>query len=201
MDIELRLLDEIKLADHLTRNFACEYSEDNRFFIITETGLYVLGLKCNLLSDLPNFFCSKFFIQLSNFLPAANVDLDLNTFHKDLDRKDLYETLMASEFSANLRNTKSLEVCPLNAAWSSAGLVGNTGCLLGVLSNTYSLEIYCKHLDENEQICYGLIMNITEEIILNQKEKWKDTTRFSIPLKIEEFKNRVNSVSVSGMLI
>lgn len=199
MGMELRLLDQIKLVNHLTRNFACDYSEDDRFFIITETGIYILSLKCNLSYVFPSFQCSKKFFQVSNFTPCANVDLDINTFHKDLDRKTLYETVMASEYSANLKHAKSLDPQPLSAQWSPAGIVNKSDCLLGVLTNMHSLEIYFKYIDENELINYQILTNITEEIIAIQKDKWRDPTRFSISLKFEEFKNRVNDVSVTGI--
>lgn len=198
MGFELRLLDQVKLVNHLTRNFACDYSEDNRIFILTETGVYVLGLKCNFSSVFNNFSCSKKFFQVSNFIPAANVDLDINTFHKELDRKTLFESVMASEYSAPLRYIKPLDPSPLSAMWSPAGIIGKTDCLLGVLTNMHSLEIYFKYMDENEQINYKILTNITEEIISVQRNKWKDPTRFSISLKLEEFKNRVNSVCVTG---
>lgn len=199
MGIELRLLDQVKLFNHLTRNFACGYSEDDRFFILTESGVYILGLKCNLSAAFPDFSCTKKFIQISNFIPASNIDLDINTFHKDLDRKTLYESVMASEYSASLKNLKPLDPCPLSAEWSPARIVGKTDCLLGILTNTHSLEIYLKYIDQNELINYRMIMNVTKEIIKIQRSRWKDPTRFSIPSKMEEFKNRVNSVSVSGI--
>lgn len=201
MLVELRLLDEIKLANHLTRNFACEYSEDDRFSILTETGVYILGLKCDLSNAFTNFCCSKKFFQVSNFIPADNIDLDINTFHKDLDRKALYESVMASELSANLKNIKPIDPSPLCAEWSPAGIVGKTSCLLGLLTNLHSLEIYAKYLDENEKIVYNIVTNITEEVITVQRNKWKDATRFSSHSKMEEFKNRVHLVSVSGMYL
>lgn len=196
--MELRLLDQVKLANHLTRNFACEYSEDDRIFILTETGVYILGLKCNLSSTFPNFSCSKKFLQVSNFTPCGNVDLDINTFHKDLDRKALFESVMASEYSANLKHIKPLDPFPLSAEWSPSGIVNKTDSLLGVLTNMHSLEVYFKFINENEQINYQILTNITEEIIAVQKNKWRDTSRFSLNLKLEEFKNRVNSVSVTA---
>lgn len=198
MDVELRLLDQIKLTNHLTRNFASEYSQDDHFFIITETGLYILRLKCNLSSTFTEFTCSKSFFQVSKYIPAANVDLDINTFHKDLDRKALYESVLAAEYSSSLRHMKPLEPCPLSAAWSPAGIVGKTSCLLGVMTNVHSLEIYYKDFTSVELVNYIMVCNITEKIIAVQRNKWKDATRFSIPIKLEEFKNRVNSVSVSG---
>lgn len=201
MLVELRLIDQIKLVNHLTRNFACAYSEDDRFFILTETGVYILGLKCDLSNAFPNYNCSKKFFQVSSFIPADNIDLDINTFHKDLDRKTLYESVMASELSANLKHIKPIDPSPLSAGWSPTGIIGKTACLLGVLTNLYSLEIYAKFLDENEQIVYNMITNITEEIISVQKIKWKDPTRFSIHSKMEEFKNRVHLISVTGIYI
>lgn len=201
MGVELRLLDQIKLVNHLTRNFACGYSDDDRFFILTESGVYVLGLKCNLSATFTNFSCSKKFFEVSNFIPSGNVDLDINTFHKDLDRKALYESVMATEYSASLKHTKAVDFFPVCAEWSPAGIVGNTNCMLGVLTNTHSLEIYSNFLDENEQINYSLITNVTENIISIQRNKWKDATRFSIHGKMEEFKNRVNSVAVSVICI
>lgn len=201
MLVELRLLDQIKLINHLIRNFACEYSEDDRFFILTETGVYILGLQCNLSTAFPNLCCSKKFFQVSNFIPGDNVDLDINTFHKDLDRKALYESVMASELSATLRNMKPLDPTPLSAGWSPSGIVSKTDCLLAVLTNIHCLEIYSKYIDENVQLAYQMVANITEEIIAVQRNKWKDPTRFSIHLKMEEFKNRVYSVSVTGRYI
>lgn len=199
MGVELRLLDQIKLVNHLTRNFACGYSEDDRFFILTESGVYILGLKCNLSASFPDFSCSKKFFAVSNFIPAGNVDLDINTFHKDLDRKALYESVMAVEYSSTLKHVKPVDFFPLSAEWSPAGIVGRSNSMIGVLTNTHSLEIYSKIVDENQQIMYVKLTNITEEIINMQRNKWKDATRFSIHGKMEEFKNRVNSVSVSSM--
>lgn len=201
MNLELRLIDQLNLTNNLTINFACGYSEDDRIFILTDVGVYVLALKCSLVSSFSSFSHSKSFFPLTNYIPADHIDLDLNSFHKDLDRKHLYETVLVSEYSANLNNTKPLDIFPICAEWSPSKIVGKTSCLLAVLSSLHNLEIYAKILDQNELEQYVCISNVTREITEQAKAGWKNSLRFSIPMKLDEFKHRLDQTLPSGRLL
>ncbi|KAJ8929896.1 hypothetical protein NQ314_017361 [Rhamnusium bicolor] len=198
MSIEFRLLDHFKLTNRLSINFACSYSEDDRLFIISDSGIYIITLKGYITCPFPDFSCKKDFLQVSNFTPSANVDLDINSFHRDLDRNALYETVLSTEYSGNLNNTTPIEAIPLCAEWSPKGIVGTAECMLAILTNLYSLEIYVRYLDENDLVEYLLISNISQEIINIQKSQWKYADRFATHLKLTEMKTRVNTVTATA---
>ncbi|CAH1170360.1 unnamed protein product [Phaedon cochleariae] len=194
MDFEFKLLDHFKLSNHLNRNFACSFSDDDRFFIITDVGIYILSLHGNVAYEFLDLCCTKHFLQVSDFAPCTNIDLDINTFHSELDKEDLYETLMGIEYSVKLKHAKPVDSAPLFAQWSPREIAG-TDCMLAVLTNLHSLEIYMKFLDENEVTQYILISNLSQEIIDVEKEYWSSAVRFSVAIKLQEFKKRVHMVT------
>ncbi|KAG5871674.1 hypothetical protein JTB14_007357 [Gonioctena quinquepunctata] len=169
--------------------------EDDRFFIINDTGIYILSLNGSLTYEFPSFACKKYHIRTSDFAPCTRVDLDINSFHSDLPREDLYETLLSVEYSIGLKHTKAIDAVPLCAEWSPRGILGGNDCVLAVLTNLHSLEVYMKYLDENEVTQYRLISNISQEIIDVERSKWVNPTKFAIRNKLDEFKKRVASVA------
>ncbi|XP_072386807.1 uncharacterized protein [Diabrotica undecimpunctata] len=198
MCLQLKLLDRFKLSNHLGVNFACEYSDDNRFFIINDTTLYILSFNGSVTNELPNFKCRKYILVVSDFSPCRCIDIDINTFYFNLPKEDIYEIIMNIEYSSNLKNTKPLEPVPLCAKWSPKGLADDSGCFLGVLTNLYSLEVYMKYLNNLEEVKYCIISNITESIIVTEKVKWSDANRFANNIKLEEYKRRIGAVTPSA---
>lgn len=198
MSIELRLLDYFKFSSRLSVNFACDYSEDDRIYVMGDTGIYIITLKGYLTNPFPSYCCKNDFLKVSDFIPSANIGMNINNFHKDLERNDLYETTMSVEYSADLNNTVSVEVSPLYAQWSPRGVVGKTDCLLAVLTNLYNLEIYVKYIDENEIVEYCMICNVTQEVIDEKKPQWKYSDRLPTSVKLNEMKRRVQNVSCTG---
>lgn len=199
MTVELRLLDHFKLSSRLSVNFACEYSEDDRIFIMGDTGIYIITLKGYLTNPFPSYCCKSDFLKVSDFIPCANIGMNINSFHKDLDQNDLYETTMSVEYSADLNSTMSVEPSPLCAQWSPRGIVGKTNCLLAVLSNLYNLEVYVKYIDENEIVEYCMVCSVTQEIIDERKLQWKYSDRLPPSIKLNEMKRRVQSISCTGI--
>ncbi|CAG9862574.1 unnamed protein product [Phyllotreta striolata] len=195
MNVQLKLLDHFKLSDSVSLNFACGYSEDNRFFIINDIGVYVLGFTGSVTDESPGFLCTKHFFQPSPFTPCSHVEIDLNSFHNELSKEDVYEMAMKTEYSATLKYTKAIEPAATYAEWSPKGLLNKHECLIAVLTNMFSLEIYARILNEREEIQYIFVSNITEAIIHAQKHNWKDANRFGIVTKSEEYKRRIDSVT------
>lgn len=183
MSVELKLLDLFKLFNHSNRNFACSLSEDNRLFIITNTGVYVVFFNGEVAYPIDTFACKKHLISVTKYAPCDNVDINLNNFIKECDRKDLYETVMSTEYTANLKHAKPVDPLPITAKWSPQGFIGQTECLLGVLTNLHSLEIYGRQINVNEIFEFSLLINITEKAIQEEKPHWADSTRLSIEAK------------------
>ncbi|XP_028143365.2 uncharacterized protein LOC114337138 isoform X1 [Diabrotica virgifera virgifera] len=198
MCLQLKLLDRFKLSNHVGVNFACEYSDDNRFFIINDVALYVLSFNGSVTNELPNFLSRKYTLIVSDFSPCLCVDIDINSFYFNLPKEDIYEIVMKVELSSNLKNTKPLDPVPLCAKWSPKGLADNSECFLGVLTNLYSLEIYMKYLNHLEEVKYCMISNITQSTIANEKVKWSDANRFANNIKLEEYKRRISAVTPSA---
>ncbi|XP_074030275.1 uncharacterized protein isoform X2 [Leptinotarsa decemlineata] len=198
MDLELKLLDHLKLTHKLSRNFACGYSDDDRIFVVNDVGMYILSLNGSVTYEFPSFACKKKFFSLSDYAPCRDIDLNINSFHPYISIEELYKTFMNMERSGKLKHALPAEASPVCAEWSPQGLVGGTDCMLAVLTNLGSLEIYMKFLDENEITQYCVTINITQEIVNLEKVNWKDALKFSMRAKMEEFMKRVDSVVPSA---
>ncbi|XP_018570513.1 uncharacterized protein LOC108910411 [Anoplophora glabripennis] len=198
MSVELRLIDHIRFSSKLSVNFACEYSEDDRILIIGDIGIYIIALKGCMSNPFPSYYCKNYFLEISDFTPSANIGIDINSFHKDLERNDLYEATMSMEYSADLKSTTPVDPSPLCAQWSPRGIVGKTDCLLAVLSNFYNLEIYVKFIDENEVTEYCMICGVTQEVIDEKKTEWKYSDRLPPTVKYNEMKRRVQNISCTA---
>ncbi|XP_057658637.1 uncharacterized protein LOC130895405 [Diorhabda carinulata] len=195
MSVQFKLLDQFKLLNHLELNFACDYSEDHRFFVINDTGVYILSFTGNLTQDSSTFSCKKQHIKVSTFTPSQCIDIDVNSFHTKLLREDVYDIVMKIEYSATLNNTKPVDPVPICAKWSPKGLADGTECYLAVLTNLHSLEVYMKYLNNNEQIKYAIISNVSESIVLTEKLKWSCANRLPIAVKLAEYKKRIHAVT------
>lgn len=193
-----KVLDIIKLTNRLNTNFVCEYSEDDRIFILSDSGVYIITLKPIITSVFPTFCGSKHYFQISNYEVSSNVDIDINNLYPELCKDDLYESVLRTELSANLNHTSNADFYPVSAQWSPRGIEGKSDCLLAVLTNVFSLEIYVKLIDESELIDYVVIANLTKEIIEYHKPKWKASDKLPIKSKFKEFKRRIESVSPTG---
>ncbi|KAJ8925213.1 hypothetical protein NQ315_001399 [Exocentrus adspersus] len=198
--MELRLLDHFKFTSRISTSFACSYSEDDRIYIVSDTGVYVLALKVRLDNPFPTFSSKNDFFAVSNYVPGADVDIDINSFHKDLSRFDLYTTAMSVELSSNLNNAAAVTASPADVQWSPRGIVGKTDCLLGVLSNFHSLELYVKYVNEDEITEYRLVTNLTKELVDLKKPQWKYANRLPPTLKLNELKKRVRAVSCTAFV-
>lgn len=201
MSVQLKLLDHFKLKNQLGINFACSYSEDDRFFIINDLGIYILAFTGALLNELPRFLSTKHFINLSNFTPCGNIKLDLNSFHHELPKEEVYDLVMKVEYSANLKHTKPIAPAAIYAEWSPKGLANKNDCFLAALTNMYSLEVYMKYLNDIEEVQYVAVANVTSAIIECEKSNWKDNFRLGILMKLEEYKKRIDCVTPSGKYI
>ncbi|KAJ8985118.1 hypothetical protein NQ317_012768 [Molorchus minor] len=99
--------------------------------------------------------------------------------------------MLSTEYSANVKHAAPVEPTALKAEWSPRGIVGKTDCALAVLTNLYSLEVYVKHVDENELVEYCLVCNVFKEIYNVEKSKWSIADKFSAELKLAEMKKRL----------
>nr|CAI5864315.1 unnamed protein product [Callosobruchus analis] len=198
MNLDLKLLDSFKLSNSYIVNYACECSENNEYFIITDQGVYVLVLRGDLSYTFPQFSCKKLFIPISTYSACENVDIDVNCFSNYLDRKDLYELALTNEYSVNLKHANKLDIVPIKAEWSPHGLVDSTGCILAVLTSVYSLELYMQRFTKNEISEYVMFANILEEVIKEADKQWESTNRLSIEIKLKQFKKRIHFVSITG---
>ena len=200
MGVEFKQLDHFKLIYRLTSNFACDYSEDDRLFIISDKGIYIITLKGYITCPFPTFSCKKDFFKISNYSPST--DLETKFVHSGWDGNTCYETILRSECLTNVnRTTFIIDASPICAQWSPRGIVGTTECVLAVLTSFCNLEIYVKYLDENEIIQYFLISNVCQEIINTEKTRWTYADKFPTELKRREMKKRAESVTPTGIYI
>ncbi|XP_076272204.1 uncharacterized protein LOC143203805 isoform X1 [Rhynchophorus ferrugineus] len=188
-------LDFFKLSGRGYTNFACTLSDDDRVVILSEIGLYVVAIKPNLDNSFTELSCQKTFIPISKYSICDNVELDLNTFVHELPRESIYESIARIELSSNMNGTALVEPLALTAIWSNSGMVEGTDCLLGVLTQLYSLDIYMRYVNESEMTEYRIVLNITEEILKRKKSDFIYSNRFPVIQKYIEFKNRVDSVA------
>ncbi|CAH2011790.1 unnamed protein product [Acanthoscelides obtectus] len=198
MNLDLKFLDSFKLSTTYVTNYACGKSENNDFFVLTDQGIYILTLRGDLSYSFPQFSCKKLFMPVSTYAACENIDIDVNSFSNYVERKDLYELALTSEYSVNLKHANKLDILPLKAEWSPQGLIDTTGCILAVLNSVYSLELYVRYVNKNEIVEYVTISNILEEVINEAKQKWESANRFSIEIKLRQFKNRIQFVSITG---
>lgn len=201
--MELQLLDHKKLPTKLVVNFACDISKDDRFYIIAETGVYIIELKGKPFNSFPSLSTRNDFFKATDYLPCENLDIDLNAFLLNLSRTELYETVCRLELSSNLETlfgslNSAIVSTVTKAEWSPVGLVEGEKCALAVLTNTYSLEIYVKNVNESEVTEYQCVVNVTKEIIEYVKPSWSCANKLTATLRLKELEKRAESVSASG---
>ncbi|XP_060534853.1 uncharacterized protein LOC132707152 [Cylas formicarius] len=198
-DPDFKPLDAFKLTGHARTNFACSYSQDDRFSVVTDGGVYVMALKPDLGSNSQSFGFTKSFVKPSAYNACDHVDMDVNEFLYELPKDDLYAAVLQVDLSANLRNAQAMEPVPCRADWSPAGLVRKKDCLLTVLTNLHSLEVYSTYVDENMMTRYKLALNITERLADSEKPAYKNGSKIpNAKAKFTEFKRRVEHVAPSA---
>ncbi|CAH0547778.1 unnamed protein product [Brassicogethes aeneus] len=196
--MELKLVDHLKLSTKLTVNYACEYSDDTRFYVIGDTGIFIIEPKGQPFNSYPKLACRNDYIKPSNYMICDNVDADINKFYPDLDKFDLYESVCRIELSANLKNTSPLVFKVLRAHWSARDLVEGQQCALGVTTNVFGLEIYVKNINESEVVSYKSVLNVSEEIMAYLKPSWKRVDKLIADSRLKELKNRVENISTTA---
>lgn len=195
MSINLKLLDSFKLTGNLVTNFACARSDDDRVFIIAQTGLYIITQTPNLNSVFADYGCHKFFLKPSPFAVCDNVDIDINSFAHELPKDVIFESAAYAELTQHLKAATPAPPSVLYAQWSDANMVDNLYNMLGVLTNLHSLEIYIKSINESNAIEYKMVLNLTKEILERRKGDFIYSAKLPPLQKIRELKKRVEYIA------
>lgn len=196
MPANLELLDSFKLTGHLETNFACALSEDERIFVICDIGIYIIRQTLNLSSTWPSYSCQKYFLKPSNYAVGDNVDIDVNSFVHQLPKDILNESVLCAGLTPNLNCATPIIPSVLTAEWSTANLISeNVGCLLGLVTNLGSMEVYMRTVSESNQTEYRMAVNLTQEIVNRRKEDFVYSTKLPAAQKMRELKKRVEYIS------
>lgn len=191
----LKLLDSFKLTGHLNVNFACELSSDDRIFVICESSLYVLTLRPDLRSTLPQYSYQKVVIEPSTYALCAHLDLDINSFIHDLPKDALYEATARMDLSHNLQSAAPFTISQIQAQWSESNMVDKAFSMLGVLTSLYTLDIYVRRTSEVGLTEYKSMLNLTKAILDRRKGEFVYSTKLPPIQKMRELKKRVEYIS------
>lgn len=189
MSSEFKFLESIDLSNQINNGFVCEQSKDGHVSVITDVGIYILQLCIKSDNTLPSISFKKYYVSAFNYFLGTHLDIDVNSFGTDLNQADMYELILLTDISQNFSLYTEIEPKIASCKWSPCG-IDNTNCVLGVLNNGGSLNIYTKSLTEG--ICENFISicNVTEHIIEYYKSTW-NKVRNSCSEIFSELKNRV----------
>lgn len=174
MCTEFKYLETLEFSNHAINGFACEHSEDGRIFIITDTGIYILQLCLKPENVTPSICFKKFYVPVDKYVFGLNLGIDPNHFAKDLNRLQFYELALSIDLSPKLFMYNEIEPKISMAKWSSSFLDG-PNCVLGVLTNLGSLQIYVRTLSYTLVENYISICNISAYIINLYKMTWANS--------------------------
>ncbi|RZC36699.1 TFIIIC delta domain containing protein [Asbolus verrucosus] len=195
MSVNLKLLDHIQLSSRVHTNFACEYSEDGKIFLLLENGVGILTLKGCMENIFPRFSFRKDLITLSNTSLCENIDVDLPSFINDLNKQSFYESVLDVGLSGNTLNATTVTSRPVCAMWSPRGIVEKTEGALTVLTSLHNIEIYVEIIDENEISSFIRVANFSKDIADYYRRSWKKIDTFTQENKFCELKRRVDLVT------
>ncbi|KAJ3661420.1 hypothetical protein Zmor_005815 [Zophobas morio] len=195
MSVQVKSLDHIQLNNRVSTNFACEYSEDGKIFLLLENGVCILTLKGCMDNIFPRFSFKKDLVKLSDTSICENVDIDLSSFINDLNRNSLYETVLDVGLCGNAINTTPIAAAPVYAMWSPRGIVEKTDCALAILTSLNNIEIYVEAIDENEISSFIRVANFAKDISEYYRRTWKRVDGASPECKLIELKKRIEQVT------
>ncbi|XP_068918058.1 uncharacterized protein [Tenebrio molitor] len=195
MSVHLKLLDQIQLNSRVHTNFACEYSEDGKIFLLLENGVCVLTLRGCMENIFPKFSFKKDLITLSSASISENLDLNLPSFINDLSRHNLYEAVLDIGLSGNIVSATDVAPKPVHAMWTPRGIVEKTEGALAVLTNLHNIEIYVEVIDENEINSFIRVANFSKDISEYYRHIWKKLDNVNADVKFLELKKRVDQIT------
>lgn len=198
MSVHLKLLDHIQLNNHVHANFACEYSEDGKIFLLLENGVCILTLKGSIDNIFPKFSFKKDLITLSDANVCENVDIHLSGFMNDLSRNNLYEAVLDVGLSGDTIDVTPLPSKPVQAMWSPRGIVEKTEGALAILTNLHNIEIYVEVCDENEISDFVQVANFSKDVTEYYRKSWKKVEAVNANNIMTELKRRVDLVAPTG---
>ncbi|CAG9763706.1 unnamed protein product [Ceutorhynchus assimilis] len=195
MSPNLKPLTAFVLTGNLQRNFACGISQDDRIFILSSLGVYVIEQKCNLKHPDPDYSSHKFFFKPSDFALCGHVDIDINTFVHELPKDVFYENCARVELTQNLKGAvPPTPPTVLYAQWSKALMVDGLSSMLAIVTNLHSLEIYVKMVNECNLSEYKMILNLTSEIVEKQRPNFGYIAKLPPIQKMNEVRKRVEYI-------
>ncbi|EEZ99572.2 hypothetical protein TcasGA2_TC001557 [Tribolium castaneum] len=195
MSMQLKLLDHIQLNNHVYANFACDYSEDGKIFLLLENGVCILTLKGSVENVFPKFSFKKDLITLSDANICENLDIDLSSFLNDLTRHNLYEAILDVGLSGDGVNTTPTPPRPVQAMWSPRGVVEKTEGALAILTNLNNIEVYVEVIDENEISSFIRVANFSKDVTDYYRRSWKKVETPNADNILDELKRRVDLVA------
>lgn len=186
---EFKYLETLEFSNHLASGFACEHSEDGRILIITDCGIYILQLCMKPEIVTPTICFKKYYIPVDKYVFSTNLGIDPNNFARKLSRLEFYELSLSVDVSPKLFLFHEMESKLCMAKWSPAFLDASN-CLLGVLTDMGSLQIYARRF--SYAICedYISICNVSSHIINMSKMKWNNPKNLSPSGLLKELKER-----------
>lgn len=188
---EFKYLESLEFENQLSNTFACEYSMDGRISIITGVGIYILQLCLKPENTTPSICFKRYYIPVENYVLGTKLGIDPNKFAKDLCRNELYELCLTTNISPKLYLFNEVESKISMAKWSPS-YIDKSNCVLAVLNNTGSLNIYARIFTHSICENYLSICNVSEHIIsLYKKKNWKIIKNLSSSDTFEELKLRI----------
>lgn len=198
MCTELKLLDTLLFRDKILKNGALECSEDGRYCITSEKGIYLLHFCPDMGSLFPRINLTRSYIVLDKFLVSDSVGIELNNFMQRLPRFKLYEAMLRQEVCGNMIPANPIEQRPIYAKWSPAGVVTNVHSMIAVLTNTGSLCLYVRSISPEAVEQFHCVANVSLQHIEIMKENWSKTLNINVVANLNEFIRRVEMCTPTG---
>lgn len=198
MCTELKLLDTLLFRDKILKNGALEWSEDGRYCITSEKGIYVLHFCPDMKSLFPRMNLTRSYIVLDKFLVSDNVNINLNDLMHRLPRFKLYEAMLRQEVCGNMIPANPIEQGPIDAKWSPGGSVANVHSMVAVLSNTGSLCVYVRSVSPEAVEQFHCVANVSLQYIEIVKENWSNTLNVNVVANLNELVRRVEMCTPTG---
>ncbi|KRT81905.1 hypothetical protein AMK59_5678 [Oryctes borbonicus] len=191
MPLDLKFIEDIDLPCKVLGTYSCELSKSGCISITTCSSLYIYQIQPLRENSSPSLAIKKFSIFPPNFMLTLNVGIDINSFLNELPQQNFYEGILSTQLSPILTGGNPVEPKIIKSIWSPQ-IINDYDCLLATLSNTGSVQIVTKTIDNTFHEEFSSIFDVSQKYVEMCRETWQCCTEMKPLEQFNELKRRIH---------
>lgn len=161
--MRLKELSHTTLLMKLNEIFCCGWSEDDKFYVITNNGLDVFHLKPNPESKIEELSFNRSFIFPLQYYPSEHAGFDDSEIEK-ISREDLSTILYDPLLVPRLKVASDTPLYFIKAIWSTSRIVPSENCALALLTSVGGATLWMYKTNT-----WSVLVDISNLILLHLK--------------------------------